>query len=175
VLAPGDFEEARLATRAAAAMQGPVYIRLGRDRYPVVPELHAGFTIGKAKLLRAGTDLTVVTTGIMASEGLEAAMLAVERGLSVRVLHMPTVKPLDEDALLEAARETRGFVTAEEHSIVGGLGEAVAGFLAGTLPRPVRRVGVRDVFGESGAAGELLDRYHLRASDIFGELARLSG
>jgi transketolase len=111
----------------------------------------------------------------MASEGLEAAMLAVERGLSVRVLHMPTVKPLDEDALLEAARETRGFVTAEEHSIVGGLGEAVAGFLAGTLPRPVRRVGVRDVFGESGAAGELLDRYHLRASDIFGELARLSG
>jgi transketolase len=174
VLVPGDYEEARQATRAAAAVKGPVYIRAGRDTYPVVPEIHGPFTIGKARRLRAGTDYTVVTTGIMVSEGLAAARMAAEAGISVGVLHMPTVKPLDQEALLGAARETRGFVTAEEHSILGGLGEAVAGFLASTLPRPVRRIGMRDVFGESGMAGELLDRYGLRAVNILDALRSLS-
>jgi transketolase len=174
LLVPGDYEEARLATLAAARYQGPVYLRFGRDNYPVVDEIHGAFTIGKAKLLRDGRDFTVVTTGIMVSEGLKAAGLAANKGLSVRVLHMPTVKPLDEEALAAAARETRGFVTAEEHSIIGGLGEAVAGFLASVLPRPVFRVGVKDVFGESGTAAELLDKYGLRAVDIARELDRLA-
>jgi transketolase len=173
VLVPGDYEEARLATRAAAAHQGPVYIRCGRDRYPVVPELHREFTIGKAKLLRDGYDFTIVTTGIMVSEGLAAAALAAAEGLSVRVLHMPTVKPLDEETLLATARVTRGFVTAEEHSIIGGLGEAVASCLSARLPRPVRRVGMRDIFGESGTAAELMDKYGLRARDIMTELREL--
>lgn len=168
VIVPGDHEEARRATRAAASFPGPVYLRLGRDAYPIVEEIHGDFEIGKAKVLRAGGDVTLVTTGIMVSEGLRAAALLAERGCSARVIHMPTVKPLDGEILLEAARETRAVVTAEEHSIIGGLGEAVAGYLAEVHPTRVVRVGVRDVFGESGMADELLDLYGLRASNIVG-------
>jgi transketolase len=166
VIVPGDYEESRLATLAAAELDGPVYLRFGRDVYPVVPEIHGGFSIGKAKLLREGAHITIVTTGIMVSEGLAAARALELEGVSAAVLHIPTVKPLDEEALLQAAQKTRGFVTAEEHNILGGLGEAVAGFVAMHHPCPVVRVGVRDVFGESGHSGELLDRYHLRAKDI---------
>jgi transketolase len=166
VIVPGDYEEARRATIAAASIKGPVYLRFGRDKYPVVEALGGEFTVGKAKLLRAGSDVTIVTTGIMVSEGLQAAEALAGAGISAGVLHMPTVKPLDCEALLAAARATRGFVTAEEHSIIGGLGEAVGSFLAEHLPRPVRRIGMRDVFGESGMAGELLDRYGLRARNI---------
>jgi transketolase len=126
-------------------------------------------------MLRDGHDFTVVSTGIMTSEALSAADTAQAAGLSVRVLHMPTVKPIDEEALLKAARETRGIVTAEEHSIIGGLGEAVAATLSASLPRPVRRVGMRDVFGESGTAAELLDKFGLRARDIVAELEFLAG
>lgn len=169
VLLPGDYEEARLATKAAARFSGPVYLRLGRDNYPDVPEIHGEFQIGCAKRLRDGCDLTIVTTGIMVSEGLLAADELAQRGHSARVLHMPTVKPLDETALLAAARETRGIVTAEEHSILGGLGEAVAGFLAERHPTIVRRVGVRDLYGESGGARELLDKFGLRAANIVAE------
>jgi transketolase len=166
VLVPGDYEEARAATRAAAAFEGPVYLRFGRDAYPVVEEIHGDFAIGRAKVLREGDDVTLVTTGIMVSEGLKAADALGERGYRARILHLPTVKPLDEEALLAAARQTGGLVTAEEHSILGGLGEAVAGFLAERHPAPVRRVGVQDVFGESGQAQELLDLYGLRASNV---------
>jgi len=166
VLVPGDCEEARLATHAAAACRGPVYLRLGRDAYPVVPELHGGFTIGRAKLLREGDAVTLCSTGIMAHEALRAAEELHRRGHSARVLHFPTVKPLDGGALLKAARETRGFVTAEEHSILGGLGEAIAGFLAENHPAPLRRVGVQDVYGQSGHGSELLDLYGLRSKAI---------
>jgi len=169
VLVPGDCEEARRATMAAARHKGPVYLRFGRDTYPVVPELHGDFTIGRAKLLRDGRDVTLVSTGIMASEVLAAAVLLEKEGVSARVLHYPTIKPLDVEPLLKAARETRGFVTAEEHSIIGGLGEAVAGALASEAPARVRRVGVKDVFGESGQAQELLTKFGLRASDIVRE------
>ena len=173
ILVPGDCEEARLATKAAANWRGPVYLRFGRDVYPVVPELHHGFEIGKAKLLREGGDVTVITTGIMASEGLKAAAMLQTKKISAQVLHMPTIKPLDEPALLEAARETRRIVTVEEHSVLGGLGEAVAGFLSENLPTPIRRVGVKDVFGQSGTAQELLDLYGLRARNIVEEALRL--
>ncbi len=173
VIVPGDYEEARLATRAAAAWKGPVYLRFGRDKYPVVPEIHGAFEIGKAKVLRPGKDLAIVSTGIMVSEALAAAAELEKQGVAAHVIHMPTVKPLDTDALLEAARETRGIVTAEEHSIIGGLGEAVAGFVAETYPTVVRRVGVRDVFGESGMAGELLTIYGLRAADIVTQAQRI--
>jgi transketolase len=166
VIVPGDYEEAKLATKAAAAFHGPVYLRFGRDVYPVVEEIHAGFEIGKAKLLRTGTDLTIITTGILVSEGLAAAKELAGSGLSVRVLHMPTIKPLDEHAIIQAAQETGAIVTAEEHSILGGLGEAVAAVLAENVPVPMKRVGVRDVFGESGHALELLTKYGLRAKNI---------
>ena len=169
VIVPGDYEEARLATRAAAAWKGPVYLRFGRDKYPAVPEIHGPFEIGKAKLLRPGDDIAIVSTGILVSEALRAAADLEKRGIAARVIHMPTVKPLDTDVLVAAARETRGMVTAEEHSIIGGLGEAVAGCVAETFPAVVRRVGVRDVFGESGTAAELLTLYGLRAADIVRE------
>lgn len=173
ILVPGDYEEAKLATKVAAAFKGPVYLRFGRDVYPVVPEIHDGFEIGRSKLLREGNDLTILTTGIMVGEGLKAAELLHGNGISARVIHMPTVKPLDADPVLKAAKETRGIVTAEEHSIFGGLGEAVAGLLSETLPTLVRRVGVKDIFGESGQAQELLDRYGLRARDIVEQALRL--
>jgi transketolase len=166
VLVPGDYEESKAATRAAAAFDGPVYLRFGRDVYPVVEEIHGDFTIGRAKVLREGDDVALVTTGIMVSEGLRAAEDLRARGHCARVIHVPTVKPLDEAVLLGAARETRGLVTVEEHSILGGLGEAVAGLLAERHPAPVRRVGVRDVFGQSGQAPELLDLYGLRATNV---------
>jgi transketolase len=166
VLVPGDYEESKAATKAAAAFDGPVYLRFGRDVYPVVEEIHGDFTIGQAKVLREGTDVTLVTTGIMVSEGLKAGEELRERGHSARVIHMPTVKPLDEAVLAAAARETRGLVTVEEHSILGGLGEAVAALVAESHPVPVRRVGVRDVFGQSGQAQELLDLYGLRARNV---------
>ncbi|MEW5979609.1 MAG: transketolase family protein [Acidobacteriota bacterium] len=173
VLVPGDYEEAKLATRAAARMHGPVYLRFGRDKYPVVAEIHHGFEIGKAKTLQDGKDITLITTGIMVSEGLEAAEMLKERKFWARVVHMPTVKPLDIEVLLKAATETRGIVTVEEHSILGGLGEAVAGCLSAIRPTRIRRVGVKDVFGESGMAGELMDLYGLRARHIVEEALQL--
>ncbi|HZQ20541.1 MAG TPA: transketolase family protein [Terriglobales bacterium] len=166
VLVPGDYQEAKLATRAAARLNGPVYLRLGRDTYPVVEAIHGDFTIGKAKVVRDGRDITIITTGIMVSEGLEAAEMLEWKGYSASVIHMPTVKPLDTEVLLEAAHQTRGIVTAEEHSIIGGLGEAVAGFTSENHPIPVQRVGVNDLFGESGKSKELLDLHGLRARNI---------
>lgn len=175
VLVPGDYEEAKQATKAAARHAGPVYLRFGRDTYPIVPPLHGDFVIGRARLLRQGCDVTIITTGILASEGLKAAEQLAQRGYWPRVLHLPTVKPLDEDSILDAARQTRGIVTAEEHSIVGGLGEAVAALVAERHPVVVRRVGVRDVFGESGNAQELLDKYGLRAANIVAEALHILG
>ena len=170
VLVPGDYEEARRATHAAARFRGPVYLRVGRDSYPVVPELHGEFTIGRAKLLREGMDITLVSTGVMAAEVLQAADDLAGQGIGARVLHFPTLKPLDVAPLVAAARETRGIVTAEEHSIIGGLGDAVASALAELdALTHVRRVGVMDVFGESGTAAELFDKYGLRARDIVRE------
>jgi transketolase len=166
VIVPGDYEEARLATRAAAEHVGPVYLRFGRDSYPVIEQIHAGFCIGKAKMVREGSDLTIISTGIMVSEALLAAEELLNSGISARVIHMPTIKPLDVEIVMQAAKQTRGIVTAEEHSILGGLGEAVAGVVGESYPVPIRRVGIRDTFGESGTASELLTRYGLRAKDI---------
>lgn len=173
VIVPGDYEESRLATHAAANMDGPVYLRFGRDKYPVVPEIHGTFEIGKAKTLRQGNDITIITTGILVNEGLLAAKTLEEKGYSVRVVHMHTIKPLDEGVILAAARETKGIVTVEEHSILGGLGEAVAGVVAENHPCPVQRVGVMDTFGESGQSQELLDIYGLRAPDILKKAMKI--
>ncbi len=166
VLVPGDYEEARLATHAAAHWPGPVYLRLGRDQYPVVKELHGHFEIGLAKVLREGKDVTIACTGVMVSEALVAHRRLSEQGIQARVLHLPTIKPIDAQAILSAAQETAGIVTIEEHSIIGGLGEAIAGIVAESHPCPVKRVGVQDVFGESGQAAELFDKYGLRASNV---------
>ncbi|MBL7697785.1 MAG: transketolase family protein [Chitinophagaceae bacterium] len=166
VLVPGDYEEAKQCTLAAARFKGPVYLRFGRDAYPVVKELHAKFEIGKGKLLRNGNDLTIITTGVMVSEGLIAADILAGENYDVRVVHMPTIKPIDRDAIVASAIETKRIVTVEEHSVIGGLGEAVAGVVSEMCPCFVKRIGVKDVFGESGEANELFDKYGLRAANI---------
>lgn len=166
VIVPGDYEEAKQATIAAGYYKGPVYLRFGRDQYPVVKSIHGRFEIGKAKLLRKGNDITIITTGIMVSEGLAAADLLKEQGYNAGVIHCPTIKPLDRDAIANASRKSKQIITVEEHSIIGGLGEAVAGVVSETYPCRVVRVGIMDVFGESGEANELLDKYGLRARNI---------
>lgn len=166
ILVPGDYEEAKQATIAAAQIKGPVYLRFGRDAYPVVPQIHGSFEIGKAKTLRQGDDLTIITTGIMVSEGIAAADALQEKGIAVRLIHLPTVKPIPEEPIINAARATKGIITIEEHSIIGGLGEAVSAVVAQSCPKPVFRIGMPDVFGESGQAQELLDKYGLRAKNV---------
>jgi len=166
VIVPADGPETVKAIRAAAAYRGPVYVRLGRNKVPTVFTEDAPFAIGKGAQLAAGTDLTFVTTGLMTAHALTAAELLRKEGISARVVHLATIKPLDGDILLQAARETGAIVTAEEHSIVGGLGGAVAEFLAENCPVPLRRVGINDRFGLSGKAEELLKYFRLMPADL---------
>jgi transketolase len=173
ILVPGDYEEAKQATRLAAFYQGPVYLRFGRDAYPVVPSIHSQLELGKGKLLRDGKDIALISTGIMVSEVLVAAELLQTKGISSRVIHMPCIKPPDQDLIIRAARETRGIVTAEEHSIIGGLGEAVSGIVSQYQPTWVEHIGMRDVFGESGQAGELMDKFGLRAKNVVDAVFRI--
>jgi transketolase len=175
ILVPGDYEEAKQATIAAAYHTGPVYLRFGRDSYPIVSAIHGDFVIGKSRLLNVGTDLTIITTGIMVSEGIQAAAMLKEKGISARVIHMPTIKPLDNEAVIKAAKETQFIVTVEEHSIIGGLGEAVAGVVCEYYPTRVVRIGIQDVFGQSGQSQELLDIYGLRAINVFEKVMNVMG
>lgn len=165
VIVPADGPETARAIRAAAAYKGPVYVRLGRNKVPTVTG-DAPFEIGKGVQLADGTDLTFVTTGLMTAQALAAAETLKAEGVSARVVHLATVKPLDGDILLKSARETGAIVTAEEHSIVGGLGGAVAEFIAENCPVPLKRVGVNDRFGTSGKAEELLKYFGLMPADL---------
>jgi len=173
VLCPADGPETEAAIRAASAYDGPVYVRLGRSKVPVVFDHGADFTIGKGSILRDGTDMTFVTTGLMTAQALQAATILAEEGYSARVLHLGTIKPLDVDLVLKCARETGAIVTAEEHSVVGGLGGAVCEVLAEGCPIPVERVGLRDVFGQSGTADELLTYYGLTPAHLVESAERV--
>jgi transketolase len=166
VIAPADGVEAEKAVSAVAQYEGPVYLRLGRSAVPVIYGEEHEFKIGKASQLREGHDATIIVCGIMVAESLQAAEELAKEGLAVRVINMATIKPLDQDAVLRAAKETGAIVTAEEHSIIGGLGSAVAEVLVENVPVPMERVGVKDVFGESGEPEELLAKYGLKAKDI---------
>lgn len=166
VIVPADAVETSKAIMAAAAMKGPVYIRLGRAAVPVVTDEKAGYTIGKADVLRKGGDVTVIACGIMVAKALEAADLLAREGVQTTVINMHTIKPFDEQAVLAAAKETGAVVTAEEHSIIGGLGGAVAECLCCHWPVPLERVGVNDTFAESGSPDELLVKYGLTTADI---------
>lgn len=168
VCCPCDGNEMRAAVRALADYRGPAYLRLGRS---AVEDLTSGlpsyaFRLGEGVTLREGTDVTVIAVGLMVQEAMKAAETLAGEGVSVRVLDMHTVKPLDEALVLKAAKETGRIVTTEEHSIIGGLGSAVAEYLSGTCPVPVVRHGVEDVFGRSGKAGEVLAAYGLTAQGI---------
>ena len=171
VIVPSDAVQTAWAVNAAAALDGPVYMRLGRAPVPVIYGEGQEFAIGKAQTVRAGNDVTIIACGIMVSRALAAAGALAEQGISARVLDMHTVKPLDIDAVVAAAAETGAIVTAEEHSIIGGLGGAVCEAVCESHPAPVVRVGVRDQFGKSGKPDELLAAYGL-TSDEIAEAAR---
>ncbi|NLF27308.1 MAG: transketolase family protein [Clostridiales bacterium] len=167
VICPADAIETDAAVRAMSALAGPVYLRIGRQPVEIVSDFPGyAFKIGKAVELREGTDATIIATGLMVPEALAAAKLLAAEGINARVLNMHTIKPLDEQAVLSAARETGCIVTAEEHSVLGGLGGAVSEAVCSHRPVPVVRVGVRDAFGRSGNALELLKMYRLTAADI---------
>ena len=169
VIVPSDDTEAKAAVRAALDYEGPVYMRLGRLAVPVVndPETYE-FQIGKGVTLREGTDVTLVATGLMVAAALEAADALAGKGVSAEVVNIHTVKPLDEGLVRASAKKTGRVVTCEEHSVIGGLGDAVLGALAAD-PVPVRKVGVNDTFGESGPALELLHKYGLDAEGIVSQ------
>ncbi len=166
VLNPADAIEAKKATLAAAEVDGPVYLRFGRLAVPVITDENDPFVIGKAKTLTEGNDVTIIATGLLVSAALEAAEALKAEGVNARVLNMATIKPIDREAIVAAAKETGAIVTAEEHNIIGGLGSAVSEVVCETLPVPVVRVGVNDTFGQSGPATELLKVYGLTADNI---------
>ena len=168
VVQPCDAYETYLATKAIAEHEGPCYLRLGRLAVETVTERpDYRFELGKGIVLRQGTDVTVIATGLMVQEALKAADMLAEEGISGRVVNMHTIKPLDSELVLQCARETGAIVTAEEHNILGGLGAAVTETVCESYPVPVIRNGVQDMFGKSGAPYALLERYHLRAKDLY--------
>ncbi len=167
VVCPSDDVEAKAAVKAAYEHKGPVYLRFGRLAVPVINDTpDYKFELGKGITLRDGKDITVVATGLMVAEALDAAKALADEGIDVRVINIHTIKPLDEELILKAAKETGKIVTAEEHNIIGGLGEAVCSCLAEKCPTPVRRIGVNDEFGHSGPAAALLKQFGLSAEHI---------
>ncbi|OUP41220.1 transketolase C-terminal domain-containing protein, partial [Pseudoflavonifractor sp. An187] len=171
VMSPADDVEARKMVKAAYEMEGPVYMRFGRAAVPVIHDEDYEFQIGKGEVLTDGTDVAIIANGLLVAEALQAAETLAQAGISARVINMATIKPLDEELVLKAARECGKIITCEEHNVLGGLGEAVCGVLAEQCPTPVRRIGVNDEFGHSGPAGALLKQFGLCADHIV-EVAR---
>ncbi len=168
VINPSDDVEAKAAVKAAYEMEGPVYLRFGRLAVPVINDRpDYKFEIGKGVLLREGTDVTIVATGLCVGASLEAAEKLAADGISAEVINIHTIKPLDEEIIIRSAKKTGKVVTAEEHSIIGGLGSAVCDCLCANAPTPVCKIGVNDVYGESGPAVKLLEKYGLDAQGIY--------
>ncbi|MAL97115.1 transketolase family protein [Hydrocarboniclastica marina] len=169
VLSPCDAHEVAAATRALANYEGPAYMRTGRSPCPNVFDAEPEFTIGKGRVLREGRDLTLVGCGVMTQRALVAAEQLAKEGVSARVVHMPSIKPIDRELLIESARSTQLVVTCEDHNIIGGLGSAVAEVLSEVALVPVRRIGVEDVIGGSGEPDELAQHYGLDAVSIISK------
>ncbi|MCF6093437.1 transketolase family protein [Microaerobacter geothermalis] len=166
VIVPADAVETKKVIRTAAETYGPMYIRMGRPKVPVLFDDSYQFQIGKGVQIKDGSDVTIIAMGVMAHIALEAAEDLAKEGISARVINMSTIKPIDQEIIIRAAQETRGIVTAEEANIYGGLGGAVAEVLAENYPAPLRRVGVMDTFGESGTPDALLQKYGLTKENI---------
>ena len=166
VIVPSDDIEAKAVVKAAAAMEGPVYMRFGRLAVPVINDEDYKFEIGKGKVLREGTDVAIIANGLCVAESLDAAEKLAAEGINAQVINMATVKPLDTELVLEAAKATGKVVTVEEHSVIGGLGSAVCDVLSEQLPTPVLKIGVNDVFGHSGPAVELIKEFGLDGDSI---------
>ncbi len=166
VIVPADAEETRQVIWAATEYDGPVYIRLGRPAVPVIFDSNYKFQIGKGIEIREGNDVAIIATGIMTGIAIEASEVLAQEGIKARVINMPTLKPIDKDLIIKAARETKGIVTAEEHNIIGGLGSAVAEIVVENFPTKMRMVGINDTFGESGTPEALLVKYGLTKEKI---------
>ena len=166
VICPADGVEAEAAVKAAYEMDGPVYLRFGRLAIPVFHEEGFNFQIGKGEVLRDGTDVAIIANGLLVYEAIQAGEALAAEGINAMVINMATIKPLDEELVLSAAKKCGRIITCEEHSIIGGLGEAVCSLLSEKLPTPVRRIGVNDVFGHSGPAAALLKEFGLSAEHI---------
>ncbi len=166
IINPADATEAELAVEAALNHDGPVYLRFGRLAVPVIFGEDYKFEIGKGVELKSGNDATIIATGLLVNEALIAHDLLKEEGINARVINISTIKPLDKEIILKAAKETGAVVTAEEHSVIGGLGSAVSELLCEEYPVPVVKLGVNDVFGHSGPAEKLLNEFGLRAVNI---------
>lgn len=173
VMCPSDDVEARKMVQAAYEMEGPVYIRFGRSATPVYHDEDFQFEIGKGELLKGGNDVAIIANGILVPEAVKAAQELAAEGIDARVINMATIKPIDKDIVLAAAKECGKIVTVEEHNIIGGLGEAVCALLAEEYPVPVKRIGVNDEFGHSGEAGELLEQFGLCANNIKAQVKAL--
>ena len=166
VICPADGIEAEAATKAAYEYKGPVYLRMGRLAVPQFHEEGFTFTIGKGEVMRDGNDIAIIANGLMVYEAIQAGEKLAEMGINARIINMSTIKPLDEELVLTAAKECGKIITCEEHSVIGGLGEAVCSFLSETYPTPVKRIGVNDQFGFSGPAAEVLKAFGLCADNI---------
>ena len=171
VMCPADDVEARAAVRAALEYEGPVYIRFGRAAVPVINDRpDYKFEIGKGTVVREGRDVTIVATGICVDSALEAAEKLAADGIEAEVISICTIKPLDEDIIINSAKKTGKVVTVEEHSVIGGLGSAVCDALCAKLPTPVKKIGMQDVFGESGSAAALVKKYGLDADGVYASV-----
>ena len=170
VLVPADGVEAEKMIFAAAEYNGPMYVRLGRSAVPTLFDENYNFEIGKGVVLKEGNDATIIACGMMVNEALIAADMLKEENINVRVINMSTIKPIDTELIIKAAKETKAIVTAEEHSIIGGLGSAVSEVVSENHPVKVKKVGLNDCFGESGTPGELLEKYGLTAKNIVAKV-----
>ncbi|MBX9137572.1 MULTISPECIES: transketolase family protein [unclassified Clostridium] len=175
VIVPADHRETMQATKAAAEMYGPVYLRFGRCNTEDIFGDDYKFEIGKGTEIRAGNDVTVIATGMMVQKAIEASKALEIEGINVRVINMSTIKPIDREIIIKAAKETKGIVTAEEHSIIGGLGAMVSQVVCNECPTKVKMVGIQDTFGESGTPNELMEKYGLTAEKIIEEIRNIIG
>jgi transketolase len=175
VIVPSDFNQTKQATIAIADHQGPVYLRFGRPVMPIFVKPDAKFVIGKADVLNEGTDVTIIACGHLVWKSIEAVKILAEQGISAELINMHTIKPLDEEAILKSVSKTKCVVTAEEHMMHGGLGDAVAQVLARKLPTPHEYVAVNDSFGESGTPMELMAKYGIDTVDVVEAVKKVIG
>lgn len=170
VIVPADHREVMQATKAAAKMEGPVYLRFGRCNTEDVFDDSYEFEIGKGVELRSGNDVAIIATGIMVPKAIEASKKLKLRGIEARVINISTIKPIDREIIIKAARETKGIVTAEEHSVIGGLGAMVSRVVCDESPTMVKLVGINDMFGQSGTPDELMEKYNLTVDEIINKV-----
>ncbi|MBU3104349.1 transketolase family protein [Clostridium gasigenes] len=173
VIVPADHTEAMQAVKAAAAYDGPVYLRFGRCNTEDIFDANYKFEIGKGVEVAPGNDVAIIATGMMVQKAIEASKALLEQGIGARVINISTIKPIDREIILKAARETKGIVTAEEHSIIGGLGSVVSTVVTSECPTIVKMVGINDIFGQSGTPNELMVKYGLTSESIINKVKEI--